>query len=124
FSAGDAERAGLRIRILREIGFRTDARRDDVADDRLLEEGVVLLDLRDERVLRDGTPERDDRDDRQDHHQDEYERTCRGARSGWTVRGCPRRHQRARCARKSSRRTVAAPLSRSVAPRRAASVEV
>ena len=83
----------------------------------------MLLDLRDDRVLGDRAADDDGADQERDDDDDEHEWAGGGACARrWA--GGPCRHQRARCARKSSSRIVAAPASTSRAPRSSASLEV
>src|SRR5207245_5176666 len=121
-SASDHEAARFGVRILRGVGLRADSIGHESADERLFEKRVVLLDLRHDRVFGDRASEDHTTDDETDDEQNENERTGSGALSRWT-RGAES-HQRARCARKSSSRIVAAPASMSLAPRISASLEV
>src|SRR5437773_1293708 len=121
-SARDDEAARFGVRILRRIRLHADAVGDEPPDEFLFEQRVVLLDLRDDRVFRDGAAEDDAADDQTDDQQNEDEWTGRGALTRGARPADP--HQRASCARKSSRRMVAAPASMSLAPRISASLEV
>ena len=110
------------MRIFRRVRLRADAIGYEPADEFLLQQRVVLLDLRHNEVLGDRTTVHDPTDDQRDEEHNENERT-----GGRPLPGRTRRtdsHQRALCARKSSSRIVAAPASMSLAPRSSASLEV
>ncbi len=82
----------------------------------------MLLDLREDGVLGDGPSKHEAADEQTNDEQYEDERPGGRALLHWPRRA--QSHQRARCARKSSSRIVAAPASMSRAPRISASLEV
>ena len=55
----DHEAARLGVRVPGEIRFRIDAVGDEAANEWLPQEGVVILGLRDDRILDDGPPDGD-----------------------------------------------------------------